>query len=350
MTNCKVCGEKTYNENTKVCMNPACSSRADRPMSSFGDFTHPPVRALNRHAWVAECAKIQPSGSGAQPPKVVAAAASTGAPKSFGTGAAAQPQRVAASPALTWRERAELKEKADAALKAQREAELNTMLEEILKQCTPPCAIAEGPDMFFRACGSPEEPRAILKCGFWARRPLNASDTRKMLASLYCWEKGIGEYMALYRGNANQNPCGAPFKSAGKKADDASGASNAWWQFAIQVKGLREVPVTPDLLGVQQEITKTGDVKLMMDADDIEKASQILLLHGPVPEATWLNHIPPGNVIAWIRLGGQEWQRMWRPLNENVLTTFYELTKNSTNYGIRIDQDPDKVFLPPRVS
>lgn len=70
-------------------------------------------------------------------------------------------------------------------------------------------------------------------------------------------------------------------------------------------------------------------MQLHMDTDNIDTAKTVLLLHGPLPEATWLNHIPKISIVAWIRLGGMAWQRRWRPFNKIIIDGIFALAKKS---------------------
>ena len=231
------------------------------------------------------------------------------------------------------------REKKSAELRAQKEEAIKKMEQEILKNY-PAIPIIEGEGMFFRAAGKGQEPWDLLKSGFQFRYGQRSSkELKAILAEIYGTKHGgANSYMSAYRGSAANNPAQAPFISAGIKSNDAQGASNGFWQYAIQLdKGLQEVSVTHTLLGVKEGSlsTEIGDVKLLMDTDNIDSATIIALLHGPLPECTWLNYIPKSNIVAWIRLGGAAWQRVWRRFDESTINGILELAQKN---GVTIAQ------------
>ena len=81
--------------------------------------------------------------------------------------------------------------------------------------------------------------------------------------------------------------------------------------------------MTAKLLGMDEEqfaSDKIGDVKLLMDKDNLDAATIVVLKHGPLPECTWLNCIPVRYIKAWIRLGGQDWQKVWRTFDQATIS------------------------------
>jgi hypothetical protein len=213
----------------------------------------------------------------------------------------------------------------------------NKMILTIEKEY-PKIKLPSGKDLklYFRAAGKGQQPWDLLKEGF-----VHRTGTRKpaklkaILAEIY-GEKhgGANTYMSLYRISGANNPANAPFISAGTKGNDAKGSANAYWDYYIDagVGKLKEIKVTNGLLGLDEETVllttkaKIGDVKLLMDNVSIDSAKIILLLHGPLPECTWLTGIPKISIKAWIRLGGEKWQRKWRVFDDRTVKGIRELT------------------------
>lgn len=238
-----------------------------------------------------------------------------------------------------WRERKARLERERAQKKLMAEKRAEQMVAEMDKKF-PAISVSEGPEMFFRACGKGQEPWDLFKTnGFEHRKGRKtAAELKKYLAKIYSKEHGGAKtYMALYRANSSNNPADAPFISAGKKASDAQGASNAYWQYAIEIKGLKEIKVTEDLLG-DKETTLSEDVesvRLLIDGDNFDTATTRVLLHGPLPECTWLGGTTITCIKAWLRLGGPPWQQQWRPFSLKVV----DGVKNLANeYGVDISQ------------
>ncbi len=229
--------------------------------------------------------------------------------------------------AETWRER-------DARLMREREearerhAQLTVTLGLRVNEACPPIDIQEGPAMYFRACGKGQEPWDLLDHGFVHRSGRKTTaEIKAYLAQIYgTTHGGAASYMSGYRINADTNPAKAPFISAGKKKGDASGASNSCWQYAVEVRGLREVVVTQELLGSPTPLSpKVGDVKLLTDNPNLDQATTFLLFHGPLPEATWLSHIDKSAIKGWVKLGGHLWEQEWRAFNEAAVRSVCKL-------------------------
>jgi hypothetical protein len=201
--------------------------------------------------------------------------------------------------------------------------------------------ITQREGMFFRCCGRGQEPWDLVSKGFEHRSgKRNASELKGYLAAIYgTAHGGAKNYMTLYRACAANNPASAPFISAGIKPGDPSGASNAFWQYAMETEGLVEVTVTKALLGLADDApalsANIGDVRLLMNDKNFDLATTRVLFHGPMPEATWLSHIEESSIKAWTRIGGDLWQQEWRQFNGGIITGIRTL---ATEYGKDIAQ------------
>ena len=327
MTKCAACG-RTYFPISAGCLNEGCASLgtvSSSGMASVEPMTPPSHLLAKVIVRTAPVELKKPSG--------FAPVSAASAVKSGGASASSS------STGENWRDK-------DARLAREREqkAIAKKYLEEValpaeVENAFPSIVIVERVGMFFRACGKGQEPLDLLNDGFVHRNgKKSAAQLKLVLANIYSKRLGgARSYMAAYRAAAANNPENAPFISAGIKADDGSGASNAFWQFAMDIGRLNVIPVTAELLGVAADSLSDDvlDVELMINGHDFDTATTRLLRHGPMPECTWLSHVERPNIVAWIRLGGADWQRKWRTFD---LKTVEGVTGLALEHGVTITQ------------
>ncbi len=357
---CTKCNSKSFNETLNRCMNPACGATsappakattvtASPPKPVVTDITRGGARLINPPK-PDDLAKppFQPKPSDIAPVFTV---------KKFTPPPTAKlPAVVSSVPTPTvgvtavkkpsWKEKeaALAKEYEERAEEARRnEAE---MVNEVMASY-PTRVVLQPPKgdkrHFFRSTGAGQEPWDVLAAGGFQHRwwkTKNVTELKAKLKGIYGkTNKGAEAYMTGYRGNPDTNPAQAPFVSFGKSNDGGQGASKNDWHFYIEVTGLTVVPVTPHLLGVGPDdlhpLTDEAAVKveLLTDTGDLDNAAVVLLLHGPMPEATFLNCCPVGYVKAWKRLTGKPWQHHWRAFDAATVGGIQKIAKE---YGIQI--------------
>lgn len=199
-----------------------------------------------------------------------------------------------------------------------------------------------GDNMFFRACALFQQPWDLLKTDGFTHRSGNHDQTKlkAFLAEIYSKKhNGARNYMANYRVAAQNNPANCPFISAGIKPKDGAGAASSHWQYAIQVPKLIEMKVTGALLGVADSTLSDdiGDVRLLVDNENLDSANVMLLLHGPLPEATFLNRCPASLISAWTRLGGDRWMQEFRRFDAHTVMGIKKLVDDHKEWVLSFE-------------
>ncbi len=323
MQRCALC-TRVYFPVTAGCQNQGCASFGQVTASgkaSVEPMTPPPtVRP--------EVVRMPPSSS---------SSSSSSAPSLISTASKGPPAySSSSSPASSSKPSGENWRDRDARLERERVAARELALQkkaamiETIEARYPAQVIVRAPDMYFRASGVGQQPWDLLNNGFVHRTGTRtASELKAYLVHIYGKQHGgARSYMTNYRASASNNPGNAPFISAGPLPNDGQGASNAYWQIALRVPGLQEIAVNAELLGCAADVLSDdiGDVKLMISGNDFDTATTRVLIHGPLPECTWLSHARSADIVAWIRMGGEEWQRKWRTFDVSTVNGIRQLT------------------------
>ncbi len=239
-----------------------------------------------------------------------------------------------ARPKENWREtqaRMERETQELAELAAQREEEMAALLDKLVPVVEPP----DGENVFFRGSGKGQEPWDLLATGGFIHRSGEPSPQTIISTIRALFDPngtGPNDIMAVYRGS-NSNTIGAPFISAGRLKEDNQGGTGPIWQFAIELPAVRKVTVTAAALGLPALHPDVGDVRIMTDTGQLAGASTVLILHGPLPEATWLTKIPASSLKAFYGLAGKPWKRKWRAFEAGQIKTFKEILEK---YGVQM--------------
>jgi hypothetical protein len=219
----------------------------------------------------------------------------------------------------TMSERAREREQADGG----EEGRLSRLRGELAGLASYPTP-AKSPNLLFRADG--RSPWTIrMQGGFSHFQGGNIGLVRSGIRS-FALQQNLRGWLSKYRLQKKNE--GMPTISSGEMPDDASGASNARWQYAISFD-LTEYSLTAETLGIDDYPPEkvVYDDHLWMNAPTLEAATEVVISGGPLNEYTFLTPIGLDRIVAYVLLtdGPKYLLGVWRPFNSGDLSAYQDV-------------------------